>query len=59
MKYEVLLLLQLGGLFMAYNEYSELVNCSIPKLIARLFILFIPILLYINLLILNDSDIVF
>jgi hypothetical protein len=55
MKYiEVLLILQLGGIHLAYTESTELFNCSKLKLLGRLFIIFTPILLYINLLYLGE-----
>jgi hypothetical protein len=49
MKYEALLLLQFVGIFMAFIEFEELVNCSRWKLTGRLFVIMTPTLLYINL----------
>lgn len=48
-KYEALLLLQIIGLFMAYTEYHNLIDCSIPRLIGRVLVIMLPTILYINL----------
>jgi hypothetical protein len=51
---EVFLLIQLLGIYLAYSESEELFNCSKLKLAGRLFILLLPLLIYINLLYLNE-----
>jgi hypothetical protein len=54
-RYDALLVLQLVGILLVYTEYDHLTNCSIPKLLGRLFVLFLPTILYINLRILNEA----
>ena len=49
----ILLLLQICGIFIAITDYEAILTGSAFKKYTRLFVLFIPIILYVNLLLLG------